>query len=141
MTTVMRILPIAAFALLALGGCSDSTGAEGPLTGEWSYDLLDVRSDGGESCSFTDIVIRLEQRGRSLSGSTGGGFGTCVRDAQQFPAVPLRPASITGQVEGTRVEFMIGDFLLNQGTAAAEEISGTAAFGPGEEGSFTMSRR
>jgi hypothetical protein len=143
MIRLMRIPTLLAAALLVLGGCSsDSTEPNGPLTGDWTYDVVDVRAPGdAESCSFTGVVIRLEQRGDRLSGSTGGGFGTCVRGAEQFPAVPLRPASVTGRVEGTRVELEVGDFLVNEGTLVDDEISGTADFGSGVEGSFTMSRR
>jgi hypothetical protein len=138
----MRILPIAA-ALLVLGGCSsDSTGSNGPLTGEWTYEVLDVRAPGrDESCSFTDVEIRLEQRGDRLSGSTEGGIATCVRGTEQFPPTALQPSTVTGTVDGTRVEFEIGDFVLNQGTLVDDEITGTADFGTGVEGSFTMTRR
>ena len=143
MISITRILPIAA-TLLALGGCSsDSLGpADGPLTGDWTYEVLDVLPPGDATqCSYTDIVIRLEQRGSRFTGRTEGGFGRCSRGEEVFPAVPLQPASITGGVSGTAVSFAIGDFILNQGTLDGDEISGGARFAAGAEGFFTMVRR
>jgi hypothetical protein len=139
----MRISPLIAAALLALGGCSsDSTGSGGPLTGDWTYEVLDVRSPiGEESCSFTDVEVRLVQRGDRLSGLTSGGFARCARGTEQFPPTPLEPAPVTGTVDGTRVEFNIGDVVLNQGTLGDDEITGTADFGSGVVAAFTMTRR
>jgi hypothetical protein len=139
----MRIsLPLAA-ALLALGGCSsDSTGSNGPLTGLWTYEVLDVRSPiGEESCSITDVEVRLQQRGDGFSGLTSGGFARCMRGTEQLPPMALDPAPVTGRVDGTQVEFDIGDVVLNQGTLMDDEITGTADFGSGVTAAFTMTRR
>lgn len=143
MISITRISALAA-ALIALGGCSsDSLGpADGPLTGDWTYEVLDVLPPGNETqCSYTDILIRLEQRGNRLTGRTAGGFGQCSRGEEVFPAVPLQPAQITGGVNGTTVSFAIGDFILNQGTLDGDEVSGGARFAAGAEGFFTMRRR
>jgi hypothetical protein len=86
-------------------------------------------------CSYTDVVIRLEQRGGGLSGHADDGFGTCARAGEPpFPGVPLRPASSSGTVDGAAVEIVIGDFLLNEGTRAGDEIAGTGRFPAGAEG-------
>jgi hypothetical protein len=138
-------IPVLAAALFALAACSsDSLGpADGPLTGDWTYEVLNVRPQGDPvACSYTDVGIRFEQRGGRLTGFTAGGFGTCTRDGSEpFPNVPLRPATITGGTNGTQVSFAIGDFILNAGTVTGDEISGTATFAQGAQGAFTMRRR
>ncbi|HEU4453258.1 MAG TPA: hypothetical protein VFR81_09365, partial [Longimicrobium sp.] len=142
--SIIRISALAAAALLALGGCSsDSVGpADGPLTGDWTYEVLDVLPPGNSTqCSYTDIGIHLEQRGSQLSGFTAGGFARCSRGEEEFPAVPLQAVSISGVVNGTAVSFLIGDFILNDGTLDGEEISGSARFAADAEGFFTMRRR
>lgn len=145
----MRILAVrlaaSAAAVLSLGACCCGVSEpSGPLTGEWTYDLLDVRADEMDpvGCSFTGIALRLEQRGERLTGNAAGGFGQCVRDdGTPIPAVPLQPASIEGTVTGTRVVFEIGDFLANDGTLAGNQVSGTAVFTASAEGTFTLRRR
>jgi hypothetical protein len=135
----------AAVSLLSLGACccGVTPSADGALAGEWRYDLVGARAEGDPvACSFTGISVRLAHSGNRLTGSTGGGAGHCAgADGKPLPAVPLRPATVEGTVDGARVVLDFGDFLRSEGTLANDEITGTAVFDARARGTFTLRRR
>ena len=126
-----------------LVSCRDAAGPEGVLSGKWEYTLQNVTSSTDASvCSFTGIVMFLQHRGNTLTGSTSGGIGNCV-NAQGEPreAVPLQAAAIHGTALERHVVFYIGEFLSNEGTFSGAEIAGAGRFRPDVAGEFIARRR